>query len=85
MKYFTLITLISFLFVSCLQEKEKTPSKIEYTSNKYDALVSLFTKWRSFENPPKLNGVPDYTLSAFEKREPEFDALRVELLAIDTT
>ncbi|MGB5460864.1 MAG: hypothetical protein WBM85_12975 [Eudoraea sp.] len=85
MKYFTLMILISFLFVSCLQEQEKTPSKTEYTSNKYDALVSLFSKWRSFENPPKLNGAPDYTLSAFEKRLPQFNRLRAELLAIDTT
>ena len=85
MKYFSLMILISFLFVSCLQEQEKTPSQTEYTSNKYDALVSLFSKWRSFENPPKLNGVPDYTLSAFEKRQPEFNTLRAELLAIDTT
>ena len=85
MKYFTSMILISFLFVSCLQEQEKTPLQTEYTSNKYDALVSLFSKWRSFENPPKLNGVTDYTLSAFEKRHPQFNTLRAELQAIDTT
>ena len=85
MKYFSLMILISFLFVSCLQEQEKAPLHTEYTSNKYEALVSLFSKWRSFENPPKLNGVPDYTLSAFEKRHPQFNTLRAELLAIDTT
>ena len=85
MKYFTLMVLISFLFVSCSPKKEESPSQTEYTSKKYEALVSLFSKWRSFENPPELNGVPDYTLSAFEKRQPQFNTLRAELLAIDTT
>ncbi|WP_019669888.1 DUF885 domain-containing protein [Eudoraea adriatica] len=83
MKYFTLVIISSILFVSCLQEK--APVQKEYNTNKYEALVSLFKKWRSFENPLQSNGVPDYSRSGFEKRHPQFNLLRTELLAIDTT
>lgn len=48
-------------------------------------LVELFKKWRSFENPPLLDGTPDYTAEAFEKRAPEFKTLQQQLHAIDTT
>ena len=85
MKYVALAISISFLFMSCLQEKEEIPTQTEYTSTKYEALVSLFTKWRTFENPPQVNGVPDYSRSGFEKRQPQFNTLKAELLAIDTT
>lgn len=48
-------------------------------------LVELFRKWRSFENPPLLDGAPDYTADAFEKRSPAFKALQQQLHATDTT
>ncbi|MGO4920198.1 hypothetical protein [Maribacter spongiicola] len=48
-------------------------------------LVELFKKWRSFENPPLLDGTPDYTAEAFEKRAPEFKTLQQQIHAIDTT
>ncbi|WP_299322747.1 hypothetical protein [uncultured Maribacter sp.] len=48
-------------------------------------LVELFRKWRSFENPPLLDGAPDYTADAFEKRFPAFKALQQQLHATDTT
>jgi hypothetical protein len=55
------------------------------TPQGYESLVSLFQEWRSFENPPKLNGAPDYTLETFHKRQPKFELLRNKLKAIDTT
>ena len=27
----------------------------------YDPLLALFKEWRAFEEPPRLNGVPDYS------------------------
>ena len=84
MKYFSLIIIVSFLFISCIQEKEKIPAQKEYTSTNYETLESLFTKWRSFENPPLVNGVPDYSRSGFEKRQSQFNSLKAQLLAIDT-
>ncbi|MDT0608217.1 DUF885 family protein [Croceitalea rosinachiae] len=53
--------------------------------NSHEELVNLFKEWRTFENPPKLNGVPDYSLESFEKRWPTFKALETKLVKIDTT
>ncbi len=53
-------------------------------SNHYKSLVELFTQWRSFEQPPLLNGAPDYTVASFNRRQPVFLQLKKKLLAIDT-
>ena len=42
-------------------------------------LVELFNAWRSFEVPPMLNGVPDYSMTTFKKRESRYQALRAQL------
>ena len=86
-------TIITFflviLFIGCLPEKKKkneTVTETEtITSNDYQDLVKLFHEWRAFENPPKLDGAPDYTKSTFEKRWPTFKTLQSQLKAIDTT
>lgn len=54
-------------------------------SDNYDNLVSLFKEWRVFENPPMLDGAPDYTAATFERRLPVFKALQAKLHDIDTT
>lgn len=56
-----------------------------YTTNNYEDLVLLFKEWRSFEDPPKLNGAPDYRKEAFDARWANFKELQDKLLAIDTT
>ncbi|WP_350287550.1 hypothetical protein [uncultured Croceitalea sp.] len=56
----------------------------QHTEIRYQELVNLFKAWRSFENPPKLDGAPDYTVQTFEKRWPEFEVLQNKLTAIDT-
>lgn len=84
------ILLILFLTISLLtscqqnQQPETTTTTIP-TSNKYVDLTALFQEWRTFENPPKRNGAPDYTAKTFQKRWPEFKQLQARLLAIDTT
>ncbi len=47
-------------------------------------LESLFKAWRSFEKPPVRDGAPDYTAETFERRRPEFEQLRAQLLEMDT-
>ena len=53
-------------------------------SKNYTTLVELFTQWRIFEQPPLLNGAPDYTVASFNRRQPNFIQLRKKLLSIDT-
>ena len=54
-------------------------------NNQYEALIQLFKDWRQFENPPLLNGAPDYTIASFNRRQPAFIKLQHQLNAIDTT
>ncbi len=54
-------------------------------SNNYNELEVLFTEWREFEEPPLRDGAPDYTLASREAGWPEFEKLRDQLKAIDTT
>ena len=51
----------------------------------YDKLQDLFIEWRIFENPPLLNGAPDYTKKQFKKRKGTFKKLNKKLDNIDTT
>ncbi|UOY08546.1 DUF885 domain-containing protein [Muricauda sp. SCSIO 64092] len=79
---------VIFTFIGCKnKDAEKTAESINiaFTTNDYADLVDLFHEWRSFENPPKLEGAPDYTKATFEKRWPEFKALQQKLQQIDTT
>ena len=52
-------------------------------TNSHDVLVQLFADWREFENPPLLDGAPDYTAATFEARQPEYLELRQRLDAFD--
>jgi len=78
-----LLTLVvMFVIISC-QPKNELPS-VAATSD-YASLVTLFKEWRTFENPPLLNGAPDYTAATFQQRMPQFKNLQTKLVAIDTT
>ena len=76
------ILLIATLLISCSGNEKQTSVK---TSNDYKDLVSLFKEWRKFENPPKLDGAPDYTKGTFIKRQPKFKELQNQLTSIDTS
>ena len=41
----------------------------------YNALVDLFKDWREFEEPPRLNGAPDYTANRFDRDQKSFKEL----------
>jgi len=89
--------ILVILFLSCQSEKKQdskaeddTESNVKFQlqleiSNDYQGLVQLFKAWRTFENPPKLDGAPDYTKTTFKKRWPTFKDLQSQLKAIDTT
>ena len=47
--------------------------------HQYQALVDLFKDWREFEEPPRLNGAPDYTADRFDKDQQSFKALEERL------
>jgi hypothetical protein len=85
MKEIVIILSFSFLAFSCNTSEKSETQKQTYRSDSYDDLVSLFDTWRSFENPPKLEGAPDYTKTTFDKRWPKFKELQSQLKTIDTT
>lgn len=51
----------------------------------YPALVALFTEWRTFEEPPRVGGVPDYSTATNARRFAGLQAMQSRLGAIDTT
>jgi hypothetical protein len=53
------------------------------TGGTYDDLVALFRDWRAFEQPPVLDGAPDYTAATFARRHGELATLQARLAAID--
>jgi hypothetical protein len=51
--------------------------------NSYDELLQLFEDWRAFENPPLLDGAPDYTAERFAAAYEQLPEFRARLEAID--
>jgi hypothetical protein len=54
-------------------------------SKGYDRLLTLFADWRTFEEPPRVNGIPDYSPATNAKRLAALRQLQARLRAIDTT
>ena len=73
--------LLLLILISCsTTENENTPKN---QSLKYDDLVLLFSDWRNFENPPLLDGAPDYTKERFDNDQSEFLELKKRLNSFD--
>ena len=73
--------LLLLILISCsTTENENIPKN---QSLKYDDLVLLFSDWRNFENPPLLDGAPDYTKERFDNDQSEFLELRKRLNSFD--
>lgn len=79
-----LLLLTVFFTVSCQNQKASEPTAKKQMAA-YSDLTLLFKEWRTFENPPKLDGAPDYRKETFDSRIPEFKALQNSLLSMDTT
>lgn len=60
------------------------PSFAGAQSPRYPQLVSLFTEWRRFEEPPRISGVPDYAPATNTVRLAGLKRMQAKLLAIDT-
>ncbi|MFN0178589.1 MAG: DUF885 family protein [Gemmatimonadales bacterium] len=54
-------------------------------SPSYRTLVTLFGEWRTFEEPPRIDGVPDYSPATNARRLAALRRMQGRLLAIDTT
>lgn len=46
-------------------------------------LLELFADWRTFEEPPLLDGAPDYTADTFAVRHADYQTLRARLDAME--
>ena len=81
--------MISSRFVICflvLSSSCTMKSKEEFNQvSSYVDLEKLFLDWRNFENPPLLNGAPDYTKSQFKKSQNTFNSLKSRLMNMDTS
>ncbi|WP_235298695.1 DUF885 domain-containing protein [Portibacter marinus] len=75
MKKIIAFSLLSFLIIA---------DSFGQSSAGYNELVNLFKDWRSFEDPPKYEGAPDYRKATFAERQNEFVALRQRLEKMDT-
>ena len=64
------------LAASCAQSTAPEP-------NSYQALTELFADWREFENPPLLDGAPDYTAERFAQAHAALADYRARLDAFD--
>ena len=73
------------LFLMSCQPNTKDTKTVNFSSNDYSDLVTLFKDWRSFETPPKLDGAPDYRKVTFDERMVSFKQLRTRHEAIDTS
>ena len=62
---------------NAINSQQKNPQPPEYRS-----LVELFNDWRDFEDPPRLNGAPDYTADRFKKDHRAFKDLQDRLTQI---
>lgn len=60
------------------------PLLVDTQARTYGQLLALFTEWRAFEEPPRLNGVPDYSAATNARRLGELRRLQNRLQAIDT-
>ncbi|HEX9165084.1 MAG TPA: DUF885 family protein [Gemmatimonadales bacterium] len=70
--------------LSCLILLLATAVPLAAQSGTYPQLVALFREWRAFEEPPRVDGAPDYTPATNTRRLAELKRYQQRLLAIDT-
>jgi hypothetical protein len=80
MKRILFIIYVLLMGTNQMYGQQNNPQPLEYRE-----LVELFNNWRDFENPPRLNGAPDYTADRFKKDHTAFKDLQKRLtqIAID--
>ena len=80
MKRILFIIYVLLMGTNQMYGQQNNPQPLEYRE-----LLELFNDWRDFENPPRLNGAPDYTADRFKKDHTAFKDLQKRLtqIAID--
>ncbi len=61
------------------------PLNVALAADDYSQLLVLFEDWREFENPPTLDGAPDYTAERSAERHVELQHYLARLYNIDTS
>src|SRR5262245_57072178 len=69
-------------FAGCTQQSD---SLNKNRSNRYEDLVTLFAQWRTFQKPPLVDGIFDYSAPAMAKQHRELAVYQQRLAAIDTS
>ena len=77
MKKVLFITLALIMGITSMAILQDNPQPADY-----ETLVNLFRDWRDFEDPPRLNGAPDYTADRFKKDHRAFKDLQDRLTQI---
>ena len=54
------------------------------SSTRYEDLLTLFADWRAFQQPKRVNGVPDYSASAMSAQQADLKGYIARLEAIDS-
>ncbi len=78
---FSLLRVALLLLASATAADAQAPDH----SRTYARLLSLFNEWRTFEEPPRVGGIPDYRPATNARRLVALRALQQKLRAIDTT
>ncbi|MEM9258663.1 MAG: hypothetical protein AAGA62_03390 [Bacteroidota bacterium] len=79
------LLLITVSFYRCQSAATEPDTPTAEVTKNYQDLENLFREWRTFEQPPLLEGAPDYTAARFKERWPAFKTLQANLLAMDTS
>lgn len=62
-----------------------TRQVVAQTVTSHDDLVDLFFDWRAFHAPPNVNGIPDYSPKAMQRRHAGLDEWKRRLASADTS
>ena len=69
--------------VAAMMVAQAQASEDSAASGGYEDLLSLFTQWRAFEQPPDREGAPDYTAATIAQRHDELKSYQQRLAAIN--
>ena len=74
------LIMLAAVFAAGIGRAEESP-----VASGYDDLVALFKDWRQFEEPPMLDGAPDYTAERFATAHAKLADYQARLNALDTS
>lgn len=82
---YALITGLALLAVTSATAPAQAPAAPRPASPTYRQLVIIFENWRGFEEPPRMDGIPDYRPETNARRLVQLDFLLRRVAQIDTT